>query len=48
MAASAIRAPAKLEINHSVRKIVLLGIAGHVLERPHGDGRFVRQRRGRI
>src|SRR5437763_16890256 len=29
--------------NHSVRKILLLGIARHVLERKHGDGRLVGQ-----
>jgi hypothetical protein len=28
-------------LNHSVRKILLLGIAGHVLERKHGDRRTI-------
>src|SRR5262245_54298502 len=28
-------------LNHPVREILLLGIAAHVLERQHGDGRLV-------
>ena len=34
-------------LNHPIGKILLLGIAAHVLERQHGDGRLVRKSRGR-
>src|SRR5215471_2291224 len=33
-------------LNHSVGEILLLGIAAHVLERQHRDGRLVREWRG--
>jgi hypothetical protein len=34
-------------LDHSVRKILLLWIAAHVLERQHRDGGLVREWRGR-
>src|SRR5262249_46128584 len=35
-------------LNHSIRKIVLLGIAAYVLKRQHGDRRLVWEWWGRI